>query len=821
MENQKVIEKKKSAKREKKKEGGSLGASVFSRAKRGVIKESLISLGFSLFALALSQREMIFETNPLPFSLLAATCRQTPFVFLGVALGCFGDGFDYVRLIGALATVLLRIFSRFFLDKDEKLAQTVKSDGILKALPLIFSEHPYLRMMSGAVGVFVVGIVRIASGGFRFYDLFAAIFYLVMTPLSTMIFSKYFDIAEQKRREGRAFSISQSRERMRDLSLCLLVCALVFSLEGASVIGVSIPIFISVAVTLYACKRGALYGVIAGLLLGFSLSPKYAPMCAFCAIAYSSLSRISLFGASVASCISGLVWCVYVGGFSSLAEIFPSLLCSTMLFCTAERVDVFSDLERLLSPRAEESERVSIGAILQEKRALDQEEKLRALSDSFSNLSEIFYNLSSKLKRPSVLDLRTICERSFEDVCERCENRDLCFGAEYGATLDVMKKITVQLHSTGLADEKKLPESFKKRCVGASELIGNVNRACSVATRKALHNEKTEIIALDYDAISHILNDAIAENEEEFRSDPAMSKRIGKVISDEGYGDHSVVVYGKRKLKIVARGLDPDEHASDVGALHKRLEEACGMSLVEPTFELSLGSVNMMTEARRAYSCEAAFSTSASVGESVCGDTVSIFENKNDYLYALISDGMGTGRSAAGTSEMCNVFLRNMLDAGNRMETSLRMLNSVIRAKGGRSESECSATVDLLQFDLYSGALTLVKSGAAPTFVIRRGNVFKLASPSFPIGILKALDAKQIDISCEDGDLIIMVSDGATRQGEDCSYLLEMLKDQRLVSESPSRIAEKLIKRAKAESETGNDDVSIVVLRVKKELCVW
>jgi stage II sporulation protein E len=459
--------------------------------------------------------------------------------------------------------------------------------------------------------------------------------------------------------------------------------------------------------------------------------------------------------------------------------------------------------------------------MIAEQKNSSKDDKLRSISDSFSNLSEIFYNLSTKLKRPSMLDLRGACEGSFECVCKECENREHCFGTEYSSTLDTMKKITVQLHSFGVADEKKLPESFKKRCPNAKIITEKANRACAIATKKAFQNEKTEIFALDYDAISKILNDAISENEEEFKIDASMSKKVAAIIEEDGYGSHNVSVFGKRKIKIIARGLDLCDKSGDVSSLIEKLEDATGAKLKNPTFELAFGSVNMQTEAKRAYSAESAFANASCDGESICGDTVSIFENKNDYLYALISDGMGTGRSAALASETANVFLRNMLTAGNRMETSLRMLNSVLRVKGSKSEDECSATVDLLQLDLYSGALTLIKSGAAPTFVLRRGNVFKLASPSFPIGILRAIDAKQLNIQCEDGDVIVMISDGATRGGDECPYLNSLLRESDVADEAPEKIADKIIRRAKAEADAPSDDISVIVVKVKKEICNW
>lgn len=792
----------------------------FSLNKRELARDSIVAIGFCALAILLSSKKMLFETYPLAFALLAASTRQTPFVLIGIVASAFSGGdIALKQIIGACVVVTLRIITRFYLDKSENRISTQNIGTAVFAA--LFSENTYLRIMSGALGVFALGVWRIIEGGFRFYDLFASIFYLVLTPFATWLFSWYFNISEQKKREKSAFSITAVEERLYDISCVCLAAALVYSLDGATFIGINAPVFVSVLLTLYACRKGILYGIVAGLLLGVCYVPIYAPAFAFCAIAYASISKLSLFGGAIAACISGLIWTLYTGGAMVIGTMFPSFFGASVIFCTAERINVFEDLEIFFTGSETVEEAYSMNGVISEQRNNFSEERIRSISESFSALSEIFYNLSSKLKRPTVLDLRSICEESFENYCAECENRELCFGAEYDFTLEVMKKITVQLHSSGLCDERKLPESFRKKCPNLKELNEDINKSCAIATKKAFMNEKTEIFAFDYDAISKILNDAISENEEEFKLDCAMGKKISHTIAEAGYGERNVTVFGKRKMRIFARGLDLTDHSADISSLKAKLEEVTRVALSDPSFELAFGSVNMQIEARRAFSADAAFATAACEGESICGDTVSVFENKNDYLYALISDGMGTGNFAALTSEMCNAFLRHMLDAGNRMETSLRMLNSILRARGSKSETECSATIDLLQFDLYSGALTLIKSGAAPTFVVRRGNVFKLASPSFPIGILRAIDAKQLDISCEDGDMVVMVSDGALRGGDDCSYLTEMLRDRELARETPSKIADKILRRAKAESETPADDISVIVVKIKKEVCNW
>lgn len=789
--------------------------------KREIIIEGVRAIVYALFGMLLGMKNMLFETTPLAFSLLAASTRQAPFVLVGIVLSSFSGGEITVsKIVGGIVTLALRIFARVFLDARPATRVRGSELSIISGFSNLFDEHTYLKMMSSAIGVFVVGIWNIVAGGFRFYDLFGAIFYIVLTPLGTWLFSWYFEVLEQRARQKRAFSITPTREKLCDVSAGLLIAALVFSLEGISFVGISAQVFIAALATFYACKKGIIYGMSAGLVLGLAISPIHAPTFAFCAIAYVSISKISRFGGGIAACIVGLVWCIYAEGLTALGAVFPSLLCASMLFCTAERIGFFEDVERFFD-FLDEEENVSVSAMMNEQKISIQDEKLKALSDSFSTLSEIFYNLSSKLKRPTMLDLHRICEASFEKKCSACESREVCYGTEYSATLEAMKKITVKLHSSGAAEHKKLSDEFKKRCPFSEEIISDVNKSCAVATKKALQTEKTEIFALDYDAISKILNDALAENDEELKSDPSMAKKLTRIIASEGYGEHSVSVFGKRKLRIMARGLDLSERAADVTALKDALERVTRRALSDPTFELAFGSVNMQICAKRAYSAECAFATANSEGERICGDTVSIFENKNDYLYALISDGMGAGQGAALVSELVSAFLRNMLTAGNKMETSLKMLNSVLRAKGVRSENECSATVDLLQFDLYSGALTLIKSGAAPTLVVRRGNVFKLSSPSFPIGILNALDAKQIDISCEDGDIVVMLSDGAFADGEDHAYLTKMLRDPVLCDEEPSAIADKIIRRAKAEMKSPTDDISVIVIRVKREMQKW
>ena len=124
---------------------------------------------------------------------------------------------------------------------------------------------------------------------------------------------------------------------------------------------------------------------------------------------------------------------------------------------------------------------------------------------------------------------------------------------------------------------------------------------------------------------------------------------------------------------------------------------------------------------------------------------------------------------------------------------------------------ECSATVDLLEFDLITGEAAFYKGGAAPSYVYRDDNLFKLRSNSVPLGIIKELDTKKISIDVGSDDLIVMVSDGVTQSKDECPWLFDLLKAT-AKKESLASIADMIVKRAKYEG--ADDDVSVIVIKV-------
>ncbi|MBR3862234.1 MAG: SpoIIE family protein phosphatase [Clostridia bacterium] len=176
---------------------------------------------------------------------------------------------------------------------------------------------------------------------------------------------------------------------------------------------------------------------------------------------------------------------------------------------------------------------------------------------------------------------------------------------------------------------------------------------------------------------------------------------------------------------------------------------------------------------------------------------------------------MGSGTDAALTSALASVFLSRLLQAGGRADSSLRMLNGFLAARS-QGESENSTTVDLLEIDCIKGEAVLFKCGAAPTYLLRRGEVTRFFSRTAPVGILEALDAERISFAVEPGDVVVQVSDGFTGGEEDCPWLCEIISTR--YDGDSEAFARMAINRASGE---GDDDLSIIVTKIGEAPLPW
>ena len=774
------------------------------------------------FAWLFGQAPLLFDTYPLGVALLCASEGHTLSILLGLVASAFWQMprpgiYVCVYTAGALVRAVIRLtfedngemreeLADRVLDKmrarrkekdgsDANITHTESGQGRRRrmALRIYLPESVRLQMALSAICAFVLSLFRVIGGGFRYYDLFSALFMLLLTPVAVLIYSVSLG--------GRI-----GQRTLCLLSRAALLFSLIFAADGITVAGLSLSAMLALFFTLYVtANEGGALGAVAGILCGVAYGPLYAP-----AFLLASLS-FALFrggrrqgGGMLLAVLAHTVWSVYVGGVEMLTlMLLPCLVAATafhiyLRFFAKEDTSTRSDGERALRMRMEGT------------RYQDSSDRFRGISDAFASLSEMFYNLSDRFRRPGTLDLRRVTDSSFDAFCADCPNKSVCWGLEYSDTVGVVGSLISALHTKGRVTRTQISPALLHRCESVDAILERINRECAKLTAEMLCNNRTEIVAMDYESAASIINDALEEDDGEYRFDAVLEQKIGEYLKDVGIFAHSVTVYGQRRRQIVVRGVDVEQATVTVETLRSDLGELCGLELSCPVFELE-GKVGVMTLKARKKLAVIGAQNNVSADGGVSGDSVNLFSSKKDYFYALISDGMGAGRAAAETSGLCSVFLEKMLRAGNRASTSLRMLNNMICSRDADSTRECSTTVDLMELDLMSGVASFIKSGAAPSFIVRASTVRRLQAGTLPIGIIQELDLRPTEFALRAGDTVVMISDGILQDDEECEWITSYLSGAS--SLTPAEIVYHICLHA-AEKER-HDDCSAIALRIQ------
>jgi stage II sporulation protein E len=130
----------------------------------------------------------------------------------------------------------------------------------------------------------------------------------------------------------------------------------------------------------------------------------------------------------------------------------------------------------------------------------------------------------------------------------------------------------------------------------------------------------------------------------------------------------------------------------------------------------------------------------------------------------------------------------------------------------------------LALIDMFTAKTEFLKIGSAPSFIKRQGKVNAISGQNVPIGILKEIDIQTVEEELQEGDLLILMSDGifdAPKHTDDKEgWLKKKLED--FDSSDPQEIADMLVELA-VRINHGKiiDDMTVLVAKVAKYKPEW
>jgi stage II sporulation protein E len=769
---------------------GSISDNVQSRVLI-ILRPAIIALISFLFA----KGELAPGVRPMGFALLCACGDYIAAALCGAVLGAAmqGDGFAVSAAAYAAAAALRALAGGYILSGS--VADSIAKKQTKKRWLILprASNSVNIRVIISCVPAVAYGSYYSIISGYTLASLAVALSMCIACPVLTFLYAG-------------AFGGKNVEPRYAEAAIGTVLLSIVFALRGVVILSLNLSVLAGYAITLFVSRtRGWLKGILIGLLAGMTLEAALVPVYAAAGIAAGLLWWLSPFVAVAAGMMTSFSWCVYAGGYTMLLNFMPEMIICSAVIVPLVKVGVIADSKKSSSKASSLP-----GKALDPAMLLRDEETTDALEgtvQSFSVLSETLGRLSERLKSPSIYDIKQLCYDTCEKYCRRCKIKDACRIRDPEAAEEALCSMAVALSERGYAAVSDIPDYFKRRCTELEKLTEAVSAAYAESVEARLKTDKTEIIAFDYGAMRDVVHDITARREEAGTLDEALSHALRDELKAYGIVSERVAVVGGRRRSVFIYGLHMRGMTAGGDDMREIVSRFCRGVFSSPEFTIDGSEVcATLTEKAQIGVSHAAY-TLEKVGSRANGDIAAAFYCRNDKFCALISDGMGSGREAALTSGTCALFIETMMKNGNSAPVTLKMLNAMICARG----IECPATIDLLELDLIRGCAKFYKSGAAPTFVRRSDDLYRIKSKTAPIGIIKTLDAERTTFDVKVGDIIVMISDGVVPADNECPWLYTMIcaDDFTDLSVSARSIAERA-RRQNAKS----DDATVLIVKV-------
>lgn len=779
---------------------GSLFSSA-EEARHGDKRALIFDLCIFTLALFFARCHVLFSSRPLGIAFIAILPVGVPVATLGAIVGSLslGRGGVIYAVISLIVAFIRVIISGG--DKEEGRA--------------LFSENLLLRMSSAVIGGFVAAVYEVLLSGLSETSLLFGLSMILLPPAVTFGFSGLFSsgitVTELISGTGNLFSLSGKREKEKFNLIFFQGSALIFlffatlALSEIDIFGISASYIFVCLVTLLVAKRfGALRALAVGFFSSLGISGVYAVSFALAGLGAGILFS---FGTAYALILGGVAlsaWSAYSSGLEGFLTTLPEYLIAATLSVPL--------LKNITAERTE-SEAKEVGGLAEDMvgaTALAYRNKysknLDSLESALGSLAKIISERTDTSTVISTEEYKDIVLDISEDFCRNCSGADLCQREKISPTEKNVDNITKKL-----GEKKKiLPEDVNtdtEFCQNSERLADEINRRVAELESENYKQRQRESTAEDYEMIARLVNEARVTDNAERTLDSNLSKRLSEILPKFGFADGSIRVFGDREKHFILAGEDEDGDKITAKELREEIENIAGVRLAVPEYFRRGRMVLMECDTLPKYSLKVATASTKRRESGVSGDTTTAFSTENGYFYAAISDGMGSGERAKEASLFVTEYLEKILGFGASKDTVMYMLNHSLR----RQRAECSASVDLFEFDLYSADATFVKSGAAPSYIKRNSSIFRIRSQTAPIGLMRSIDSEKIRVEIKDGDYIIMLSDGIFQTADEAPWLLEALAG------APKRVlgdyAEYILDLAKKNTK-GYDDMTVMVLKV-------
>ncbi len=438
--------------------------------------------------------------------------------------------------------------------------------------------------------------------------------------------------------------------------------------------------------------------------------------------------------------------------------------------------------------------------------------RLNMVANALANVGNTLTAVCERMPH-NVQTYSDVCDTVTNAVCKNCSNCSSCWSEKSSDVYDAFNNMQPILQSRGYVTPADLTQPLLTTCKLPKRLTSALSTMyrTSVQNRVSHNANKAMRAALteQYNAMADSISDMASGVYMEEMPDKRKEKRIEKLF----------IQLGAEPLEI---NVSTDTH----GCLNASVQ-IVRMAFTTEELEMLTGEVSLICRCKfNTARCENVYAAtrlvfvqqtlfvpkfgvcSIAAKENISADAYKTFTDLKGCAHALLCDGMGTGKYAAVDGNLAAGLSEKLMMAGFAASEAARLVNVAMSLKG---ETDSGATLDAITVNLYTGKAKFFKAGAVASFLVRQGVVTVLEGDSLPIGILGNVTGRSTNIRLEQGDTVVLVSDGALAMGK--SRICAMLAAAGNVH--PNTMAKRIAQDAMARSKRA-DDITAICLHLDK-----
>ena len=691
--------------------------------------------------------------------------------------------------------------------------------------------------------VLMVQVVPMFFRDFYVFELLSGI----MLGITTLIFYKIFansitliiDFGTK-----RAFTIEEV------IGTSLLLAITVTAFDAIDILGFTIKNILSILIVLVlGWKNGMLVGATGGITIGAVLGiitgtePVMIAAYAISGLIAGLLNRFGRIGVIVGFTIGNVVLAYVANGYMADLIVFQEILIASLgLLAIPKNIEI--NIEDL----------VGSTKLLPEVTPRDLEEnkdtiyKLNSMSETIYDMAESYGEaaatiLSDKeLKAQEKSNMDMFVEELKKNLEELEDN--MLYEEMYYPTEKLITDIFNYLLDNDVITEKEFVKILEKNnnyIVGfdntksqANEDIYKIVKAINYSYRvskinfiwKKKMDESKKNVSEQLKGVSQAILKMAQDIDKEEDKFIDTKKEMLKLLEQKDIVVKDIEIKEKSSGRYIVQVYtdvceNPDGTECDIKKIGRIISKVLGQKMTIQDQECGLRLNRSMCKftyiSDDNYNIQIGMAKSTKSGSPVSGDSALHTKLQDGKYLLVLSDGMGSGPEAMKSSKIAVKMLERLLAAGFEKDVSLKLINSTLSAN---TEEDMYATLDIEILDLYNGNMEFIKNSACPTYIKRGRDVQLLKSMTLPTGILNDVDLVVYDFDLQDGDIIVMCTDGVIDSNKEylnkelwLKYLLEDVQ----VNDA-QKIADIIIGEA-IDNDFGNqkDDMSVIVAKVSKK----